>query len=218
MFVVAQLGARMHYAVPRILAGAGALERLYTDLYAPRALRRVLNFESRLAPRGLRRWLARVPAEIPEDKIWSFPAMGLEYYWRRRRSSAARPATAAYLWAGREFCRRIVRLGLGEAQAVYTFNSAGLELLEYARSRGLLTVMEQTIAPVRIEDLLMQAEQSDHPGWEPAGERDLLRHDLEDREAMEWATADLILCGSEFVRDGIRAAGGPVEHCSVVPY
>ena len=33
---VAQLGARMHYAVPRILHAAGMLERFYTDLAAVR--------------------------------------------------------------------------------------------------------------------------------------------------------------------------------------
>jgi hypothetical protein len=32
-FIVAQLGARMHYAVPRIFHEAGILERLYTDSY-----------------------------------------------------------------------------------------------------------------------------------------------------------------------------------------
>ena len=32
--VVSQLGARMHYAVPRILHQAGRLERLYTDICA----------------------------------------------------------------------------------------------------------------------------------------------------------------------------------------
>jgi hypothetical protein len=34
--VVAQLGARMHYAVPRIFLAAGLLEALYTDIVADR--------------------------------------------------------------------------------------------------------------------------------------------------------------------------------------
>ena len=33
-WVVARLGAYMHYAVPRILHRAGRLERFYTDFYA----------------------------------------------------------------------------------------------------------------------------------------------------------------------------------------
>lgn len=36
--------------------------------------------------------------------------------------------------------------GFGAAAAVYTFNSAGLELQHAARKRGLRTVLEQTIA------------------------------------------------------------------------
>jgi len=36
MFVVAQLGGRMHHAVARILHAAGMLERFYTDLVAVR--------------------------------------------------------------------------------------------------------------------------------------------------------------------------------------
>ena len=35
---------------------------------------------------------------------------------------------------------------------------------------------------------------------------------------MEWEGADVILCGSEFVRAGIQSCGGPVERCSVAPY
>jgi len=218
MFVVAQLGARMHYAVPRILAGAGALERLYTDLYAPRALRSVLRIPSRLAPSGLRRWLGRVPGGVPEDRIASFPGMGFEYYWRQRRAKSPGELTATHLWGGREFCRRILHCGLGDAQAVYTFNSAGLEVLTHARACGILTVMEQTIAPAGIEDMLLQAEQADHPAWESPRGDDSYRGDFQERERMEWETADSIICGSEFVRDGIRASGGPFERCCVVPY
>jgi glycosyltransferase involved in cell wall biosynthesis len=39
-----------------------------------------------------------------------------------------------------------------------------------------------------------------------------------EREREEWALSDVIFCGSEFVRDGIGAVGGPVEKCRVVPY
>ena len=36
MVVVAQLGARMHYAVPAILARSEMLKRLCIDVFAPR--------------------------------------------------------------------------------------------------------------------------------------------------------------------------------------
>jgi glycosyltransferase involved in cell wall biosynthesis len=78
--------------------------------------------------------------------------------------------------------------------------------------------MEQTIVPAGIEDTLLHVEQSDYSGWESPRGDDSYRSDLQERERMEWGTADLILCGSEFVRDGIVASGGPAERCCVVPY
>jgi glycosyltransferase involved in cell wall biosynthesis len=216
--VVAQLGARMHYAVPRILARANELEYLYTDLYAPKVLRSLLAIPGRYGPHSMRRWLGRTPQDIPGEKIRSFPLLGLEYYWRQRRAGTVQSITDAYLWAGQEFCRRIIRQGLGAAQGVYTFNSAGLELLRHARSRGLFTVMEQTIAPAAIEDELLEVEESNHPGWDPPHVRDRYRREYSEREEMEWKLADLIVCGSEFVRHGIGLRGGPEDRCCVVPY
>lgn len=216
MFLVAQLGARMHYAVPRLLMNAGILDRLYTDLYASRAFRSVLALPSQIGPAPLRRWLARTP-HIPENRIVCFPTIAIEYYWRRCAGNSG-AGTAAHLWMGRKFCERVVDCGLGSASAVYAFNSAGLELLRFARARGLLTVLEQTSAPSPVEDALLRQEQADHPAWVPARSDNPYRSAFEDRERMEWDAADLILCGSEFVRDGIRGAGGPAERCRVVPY
>jgi hypothetical protein len=218
MVIVAQLGARMHYAVPAILHRAGMLERFYTDIYAPRMPKPLQALASRYGTPSLRRWLGRVPFEIPDEKITSFDVMGLEYNWRLRRAISSGPATAAYLWAGHEFCRRIIHRGLGGADCVYTFNSAGLELLQHARTQGTFTVMEQTVAPAVVEEVLLEAERSDHPQWVPPREKDPFQRAYQEREQMEWEAADLILCGSEFVRDGIRASGGPADRCCVVPY
>jgi glycosyltransferase involved in cell wall biosynthesis len=215
-FVLAQLGARMHYAVPRILHAAGMLERLYTDTIAPPgALGDLLDRIGRNGP--LRRVLARVPDGIPRTKIFHFPSIALQYYQRRRTARSPAELTAAYLWVGREFCRRVIEHGLGQAAGTYTFNSAGLELLQHARARGLLTVMEQTSAPPQIEDHLLAEEAQAFPGWDVRG-HDPLRAEFAGRERAEWEAAHLILCGSEFVRQGIAACGGPAERCTVVPY
>ncbi len=218
MVVVAQLGARMHYAVPAILARSGRLERLFTDICAPPLPEPLRAWASRSGPAPLRRWLGRVPSGIPEDKITSFAAMGLEYYWRQRRADTPGALTEGYLWAGKEFCRRVIRKGLGPASSVYTYNSAGLELLQHAQRRGMFAISEQTSAPAAIYDDLLEREQADYPEWVVSLVKDPFRHAYEERERMEWAAADLILCGSEFVRQGIRAKGGPVERCVVVPY
>jgi len=218
MVVVAQLGARMHYAVPAILARSGMLERLYTDTYAPRLPEPLRGLASRFGPAPLRRLLGRVPVGIPEEKIVSFCTMGVETYRRRTRALARGTATAVDLWAGQELCRRAIQRGLGKADCVFTYNSAGLELMRYAHSLGARTVMEQTVAPAEVLDTTIETEQSLHPNWECPRSKDPFRSEFSRREGMEWEAADLILCGSEFVRESIRASRGPVERCHVVPY
>lgn len=218
MVIVAQLGARMHYAVPAILQRAGLLERLYTDIYAPRLPKPFGALTARYGPPSLRRWLGRSPVDIPEEKITSFDAMGLEYIWRRRRAASLEAGSAACLWAGQEFCRRIIHCGLGGASSVYTYNSAGLELLQHARAQGVNSITEQTFAPEKVHQEILSQERADYAGWSAASAENPLTPAYEEREQMEWDAADLILCGSEFVREGIRTAGGPADRCRVVPY
>ena len=100
---------------------------------------------------------------------------------------------------------------------MFTFNTAGLEVLQRAKQNGLRAVTEQTIAPMRLELGLLGDEASRFPGWEASTENAGASAYC-DREEEEWKSADLILCGSEFVRDGIAQCGGPVEKCVVIPY
>lgn len=218
-YLVAQLGARMHYAIPRLLHDAGMLSHFYTDICAvkgwPRFLRGVPDA---LRPNGLKRLLGRVPNGVPRETITAFTDFG--WKCQRRRASAASPAekTEADLWAGKQFCELVLRAGIDGADAIFTYNSAGLELLTAAKRQGLRTVMEQTIAPREIEESLLDAEHKLFPNWANSQTTDTFLNEFIARERAEWNQSDLILCGSEFVRQGIAACGGPVERCAVVPY
>jgi hypothetical protein len=218
---VAQLGARMHYAVPKLFERAGILERFYTDLDAGQGWPRLAQPLSSLpGGGGLRRFLGRIPDGLPKSKVSAFNTLGLAYALRRSRARTAEQQAAVFLWVGRAFCRSLIRQGLGGATHTFSYNSAGLEWMRFARSKGLKTVMEQTIAPKEFELRLLRSEQQRFPGWEqplPADATGAVREFCE-RERAEWAEADLILCGSQFVMEGIRECGGPVERCVVVPY
>jgi glycosyltransferase involved in cell wall biosynthesis len=217
--VVAQLGARMHYAVPRLLDRAGLLERLYTDICAVKGWPAALQLIPRpLRPAGVQRLLGRDPQGIPEARITAFTSFGFEYARRYARARTTDERNAAYLWSGREFGRLVVQRGFGRAKAVYVFNSAGLEILQAARQRGLKGIVEQTIAPRSVEWALLKDEAQRFPGWEAPTARDAMMEDYCAREAAEWTAADLVLCGSEFVRDGIIGCGGDPAKCVVVPY
>lgn len=217
--IVAQLGARMHYAIPRMLHRAGMLEHFYTDICAVKGWPSLLrSLPSRLQPAGLKRLLGRVPKGVPPEKITAFTSFGWEFYWRQAKAKNLSDFINVLLWAGNEFCNLILKRGFGQATGVYTFNGAGLELLQAAKAQGLRTIMEQTIAPFFIEQQLMLEEQQAFPDWELPLLDDLFSGQYSKREQAEWQFADLILCGSEFVREGIAACGGPVERCAVVPY
>lgn len=208
----------MHYAVPRILQGAEMLERLFTDLDGRAVPFRWLQLLPKVcSPQAVRRLVSRRPEGIPVRKTTAFNLLGISYAWRRARARSRSDLTSIFLKTNRAFCRRVCQADWGSADAVYTFNAAGLEILQRARAGGLATVSEQTIAPAAIERRILAEERELHPGWEAETE-DRCAEDYIRREQAEWPLADIILCGSEFVREGVRACGGPHERCVVVPY
>lgn len=217
--VVAQLGARMHYAVPRLLADSGQLHRLYTDTVgSSRWLQMLSSLPTALQPGALRRLLGRIPGGIPPERITAFSLFGLQYFQRRKAARNPAERAAAHVWGGKTFCRLIIEHGLGDADTVFTYNCAGLELLEHARRRGLRTIVEQTICPRIMEVELLREEADAFPAWAETAATMADAQGFIDREFGEWRVADLILCGSDFVRDGIAKCGGPVERSWVVPY
>ena len=217
--LVAQMGARMHYAVPRILEAAGLLDHFYTDICASKGWPRLLRLLPRsVLPGSLQKLAERLPEGVPRLRIRAFNSFGIEYARRRSRAFSPSEVTATHLWAGRTFCGLVLETGLEGADGVYVFNSAGLEILQEARRRGLAAVVEQTIAPRALERKILAEEHLRFPDWQPAPEEDTGAAEFCAREAAEWAAADMIVCGSEFVRDGVVACGGPAERCRVVPY
>ena len=217
--VVSQLGARMHYAVPRIFHRTGRLERLYTDICATVGWPRLLTALPPAAlPGALRRLSGRVPQSIPRDRIGCFEAIGLASVFARTMDTGRAADTSAALTAGRRFSAAVARQGFGGADTLYAISGECLEQLRAARDRGLATVVEQIIAPRQIVDELVDAEIARHPDWGAAVEPDPHADAFAAREKAEWALADIVVCPSEFVRDGIARVGGPVERCVVVPY
>lgn len=208
----------MHYAVPRFLYEAGLLERFHTDLYFRRSWARWLDaLPESWRPPGVRRLIGR-GTELPDHLVRSYSAFGVLYYARNARARDSAAASTVFNWAGRSFGRCVVRDGFGGASAVYAFNTAALEILTAAREQGLRTVLEQTIAPRAIEEELMHAEHARHGDWEPPLLKSEAATATMERESQEWDLADLIVCGSEFVREGIKRCGGPAARCAVVPY
>ena len=219
-FVVAQLGARNHYAVPTTFERAGILERLYTDLLvSDLGFKHIARIPYVGHLRAVRQVLGRTAGGTPSTKTHTFPLLGLKYTARLSLLNRLRSSLATNLWAGRQFCNRVTKRGFGNADSVYTFNSAALEILDVAKRRGLLTVMEQTIAPMQMEHQILEVESSAYADWETyAVAPSDVQSEFEDRERAEAHLADVIICPSEFVRMSAQKIGWPVEKCRIVPY
>lgn len=216
---VVQLGARMHYAVPRILAAQGALAQLYTDIAAVQGWPRLVNaVPRRLLPGAVRRLAGRVPAGIDISRLTTFPGFGLALALRRLRATTPERETAAALWGGRTLGRRVAARGFGDADGLYAFSGESLDLLHAARAAGLWTAVEQIIAPRVIVDQLVAEEEARFPGWQAPTTGNRLSGRFAAQEMAEWAAADLVVCGSDFVRDGVVASGGDARRTVVVPY
>jgi glycosyltransferase involved in cell wall biosynthesis len=215
--LVAQLGARRHYAVPRALWRAGLLDRLVTDFCAdglPWA-RLAEALPSPALPAAARRLLQRRAGDIPSERIASLSAFALDPRLRRRRGE-----TPTDFWARRNaaFCEAVAKRGFGEAGIVYAFNGAALEIFEAARRRGLTTILDQTAAPWRWNAALLREEAERWPGWETDPAELDASGRLAAREEAEWALADTVVAGSQFAKAALGEAGGPVRRTSVAPY
>ncbi|MGL4963229.1 MAG: glycosyltransferase family 4 protein [Inquilinus sp.] len=218
--VVSQLGARMDYAVPRILNAHGMLEHFYTDICATKGWPRLLGYiPGRFQPAGIRRLTGRRPSGIPLQRMTCFPGVGLSFALRRMRAHA-RPDDRmwAELDAGRRLSELVVRHGFGQASGFYGFIRECLEPLRAARARGLWTAVEQNIAAWDLVDRLEREEQERFPAWISDVTEEAPSEAYASRERAEWAEADLIVCPSEFVRQSVAEHGGPIDNCVVVPY
>jgi hypothetical protein len=197
---VAQLGARMHYAVPRILAMNGCLERLYTDFFVSESHGPGRYLPSWLPSQLVRRAGTRRDPGIPSNRVTTYPALGIEQAIRLRFSRSHESTMKTFVDIAVRFGNRVAATGLKGADAVYCFNGAGLEILQAARRLGRRSFLEQTIAPREVERQLIAGEREKFPGWEnavsPIGRYD---EDFVAREREEHALADLIICGSQFV-------------------
>lgn len=218
---VAQLGARMHYAVPAILQRAGLLDRFYTDLFLPE------GGLTRLLRNGRMHRLAgqisgRSCSSLSFAKVRTNPLLALEYWHRVRKSRRKNDAEAAFAWAGRAFPKWVSRrldLTVHQPKAVYAFNTAAQEVFHWCKKHRVLCILEQTMGPLQLEREILSEAAIRFPGWarnHPSPSPSRLW--LEQAERNEWQLADLIVCGSSFVAKQLVGLGVDDSCIAVLPY
>lgn len=218
--LLAQLGARKHYQEPLLFHKWGILDRFYTDFYSGHSgvvnlLRHPKIYKN--LPNFLKKSLDRYEPGLKNANIIHFPKFGYQYVQALKKATPEQ-ASQIFVQGGQKFCRRIIRHGFGCANTIYGFNSACLELFEYAKNKGIRCILDQTLADYSVVHQLLLEEEERWQGWSAipftVSGADL---ELMQREHREQDLADQIICGSSFVKDSLVARGIDAKKIIVLP-
>jgi glycosyltransferase involved in cell wall biosynthesis len=214
-WIVAQVGSREHYAVPRTLEAHGVLDLFLTDYWCRRG-RRLLA----AGPASWRAIAGRWHPDIPAEKVTSFNRSVLidALCWRWRTGMLSNPSLE-YLRVGRNFGSATVRAlrrrrMRSDSHAFFAYCTAALEPLEFLAGQGIPTVVGQ-IDPARTHVDMVRQEQQKWPGWE-ARQQDVAEAYWE-RLRAEWRAATLVLVNSAWSQAALVQQGVPPEKIIVVP-
>ena len=214
------LGARRHYAVPKLLDQAQMLGRFYSDIYADNrawGVRLLSVSPHKLRPKVVERFLARSDEVLSTDRVVSFCWFGLWYLWQTRRAVEKQALNSIYARGAQIFNQRVIRYAAPRPDVLYGYNGASLELFQHVKEQGGCCMLDQTLVPSDVVNSLLKEELERWPGWEP----NLHLHQGEDalgkRERAEWQLADVVIGASSFVLKSIRQQHVPEFKCRLVP-
>lgn len=204
-----QLGSREHYAIPRMLQGAGLLDRLVTDSWIPE---------------GRQKWVAKASkslalrrhSEIPDDSVRAATGarLALDVAMRVRGIRGWAAITRRNRWFQEFAARQVSRCG-ADASVCFSYSYTAGKPFEVARSRGLSCVLGQ-IDPGPLEYEVVDA------GTQAYAHLKLASDDRPPPEYWtEWRDelnlADRILVNSEWSRELLVRQDVPEDRIEVVP-
>ena len=218
-WICCQIGAREHYAIPRVLYQNGQLAKLYTDFWAGSMTRRMARSTGSAMFRSL---ATRFHPDLANAPITSWNTSALAWEWtlrRRRKADGVNGPYHRFAEVGRQFGSRVRdqlkrRTDLDSRSVFFAYDTGALEALEWCQERGIPGVLNQ-MDPNRIEMELVHLEEKSWPGWTLQSVE--VPEEYLQRREREWALASRILINSDFCRDALIKQGVPSEKLAVVP-
>jgi glycosyltransferase involved in cell wall biosynthesis len=210
-WICAQIGAREHYAIPRVLHRAGKLDSLYTDFWATTGWR-ILG---KLA--GKSNLTTRYHSDLKGAAVTAFNFQSLE----ASRQRFINPYEG-FLQVGEAFGRRVVgdlqstnsQLSVASSQIFFSYDTGFLEPARWVKKRDVKAIVCQ-IDPARYEVDLVKKEEKRWPGWSRLS-ADAPESYFRRRES-EWAVADLVIVNSEWSKQALMKQGVPEDKIVIVP-
>jgi glycosyltransferase involved in cell wall biosynthesis len=217
-FIVIQMGARMHYAIPAILAQAGILEKFYTDICGNTGFPKVLDsfLPKSLYPKAVQRLLGRrLPTEIPSSSVTTCASTAIAngVIGKLNKNWFAFPLG---IETEERVKQKLLKDQFLNANALYTnLVNSDIDLVKKAKDNGILVVHEAILNP----DVghIMREERERYPGIEKQESLESVEKGVR-RDFEKWLLSDLILVPSNFVLERVDKLGGKAEKIDIVPY
>lgn len=210
-WVVCQLGAREHYAIPRALLRAGRLGALCTDMWAGAFMRGCVRFVGRPGAALAGRFHSGIPAGLvthwTKASLWRQLGGGGGHFARYYRF------VEDGAWFG-ERVREWLAKQTGLPDVLFSYDTTALEPFASAKGRGSRLLLGQ-MDPGRTHYEILAAERERWPRWEPDGE--VIPEEYHERRAAEWDLADIIIVNSRWSREALLQQGVPSSKLVVVP-
>ncbi|HEX4415223.1 MAG TPA: glycosyltransferase family 4 protein [Lacipirellulaceae bacterium] len=208
--LVMQNGARHNYAVPRVLAEAGALEAFYTDACGNVGLGSLASLGRHLPWVGgrMNRLAHRSPPRAVRERTSTFlGSASIDGFAKRCFGDR---------WGSRCLDYQMKCSGLKQANLIYSSLGWGRDLLGKARRRGVPVVTEFYVRPSLWKTY--QAEFRAFPGWEETLPLTGLENAIGTLRD-PCTTADFLLAPNDSVADDIASSHGFArDRIMVVPY
>ena len=213
MWIVSQIGAREHYAIPRALVSAGELGVLCTDAWVrPGSVWASLP--------GTRRLRDRYHDELAGEAVFAPTArmLAFEVGQRLRRSRGWDAIIARNTLYQKYLVAHLPAVAesfdSGDPPTLFSYSGAALELFRFAKARGWSTVLGQ-IDPGPEEERLVEAESRRYPELRTSWKPNPPIYWEQWRE--EVALADRIVVNSEWSLQCLVKEGVPTEKMEIVP-
>lgn len=194
--IVVQRGARHRYAVARMLELRNMLEALYTDSNGTRGMGKMMGHLP-WVPGRLKKLADRKVEGVPKERIRTAdgPVLFDPYLARISRSPFE-----YYKAQDQAFAKALKSWGVGGADTVYSMMGEGWAFLEEAKGKGLRVLLDVFCIPVMHK--ILAEERKLYRDWDEEDRTDYA--EVEEVLNKRWAAADLLLCPSPAVIDGLR--------------
>jgi glycosyltransferase involved in cell wall biosynthesis len=218
-WICCQLGAREHYAVPRVLHRNSLLAALYTDFWADSVVRKLA---AGIPVKPLRSLATRFHPELAEAPVvsWNARSLFLELKFRRlAKHDSSSDRFSGYIKVGRDFASAVrnslrQRQGLSSDTIFFAYDTGALEAMEWCREQGIKCILNQ-MDPNRVEVELVREEEKRWPGWATRALQ--VPEEYFRRREQEWALADRVVVNSEFCRHALMKQGVSSEKLVIMP-